>query len=142
GASEAVGLVVSVDICIGMCYNLINKLEFEGGYTMAGNIVTFLVGVVCIVLGISNMRGNISSLHSYHRNRVSEEDRIPFGKQVGLGTIIVGIGIIVFSVLSSVTIYTENDIFILVGTAVLIIGIILGLVISFRAMIKYNKGIF
>ena len=109
---------------------------------MAGNIVTFLVGVVCIVLGNSNMRGNISSLHSYHRSRVSEEDRIPFGKQVGLGTIIVGIGIIVFSVLSSVTLYTENDIFILVGTAVLIIGIILGLVISFRAMIKYNKGIF
>ena len=109
---------------------------------MAGNIVTFLVGVVCIVLGISNMRGNISSLHSYHRSRVSEEDRIPFGKQVGLGTIIVGIGIIIFSVLSSVTLYTENDIFILVGTAVLIIGIILGLVISFRAMIKYNKGIF
>ena len=109
---------------------------------MAGNIVNFLVGVVCIVLGISNMRGNISSLHSYHRSRVSEEDRIPFGKQVGLGTIIVGIGIIVFSVLSSVTLYTENDIFILVGTAVLIIGIILGLVISFRAMIKYNKGIF
>ena len=109
---------------------------------MAGNIVTFLVGVVCIVLGISNMRGNISSLHSYHRSRVSEEDRIPFGKQVGLGTIIVGIGIIVFSVLSSVTLYTENDIFILVGTAVLILGIILGLVISFRAMIKYNKGIF
>ena len=109
---------------------------------MAGNIVTFLVGVVCIVLGISNMRGNISSLHSYHRHRVSEEDRIPFGKQVGLGIIIVGIGIIVFSVLSSVTLYTENDIFILVGTAVLIIGIILGLVISFRAMIKYNKGIF
>ena len=61
---------------------------------------------------------------------------------MGLGTIIVGIGIIVFSLLSSVTLYTENDIFTLVGTAVLIIGIILGLVISFRAMIKYNKGIF
>ena len=109
---------------------------------MAENIVPFLVGVVFIILGISNMRGNISSLHSYHRHRVSEEDRIPFGKQVGLGIIIVGISIIVFSVLSSVTLYTENDIFILVVTAVLIIGIILGLVISFRAMIKYNKGIF
>jgi hypothetical protein len=82
---------------------------------MTGNIVPFLVGVVCIILGISNMRGNISSLHSYHRHRVSEEDRIPFGKQVGLGTIIVGISIIVFSLLSSVTLYTENDIFILVG---------------------------
>ncbi|MBO5294749.1 MAG: hypothetical protein J6B71_05865, partial [Clostridia bacterium] len=94
------------------------------------------------VLGISNMRGNISSLHSYHRHRVSEEDRIPFGKQVGLGTIIIGVDIMVFSVLSSVTLYTENDIFILIGTAILIIGIILGLIISFRAMIKYNKGVF
>ena len=109
---------------------------------MAGKIVAFLVGVVCIVLGVSNMKGNISSLHSYHRNRVSEEDRIPFGKQVGLGTIIIGIGIIVFSALSAVTLYTENDTFILLGTVLLIGAIIIGLVISFSAMIKYNKGIF
>ena len=109
---------------------------------MAGNIVTFLVGVICIVLGISNMKGNISSLRSYHRNRVSEEDRLPFGRRVGLGIIIIGIGIIVFSVLSAVTLYTENDIFISLGTVLLIGAIIIGLVISFRAMIKYNKGIF
>ena len=109
---------------------------------MTSNMVTLLVGIVCIILGISNMRGNISSLHSYHRNRVSEEDRIPFGKQVGLGTIIIGIGIIAFGVLSSVTLYTKNDVFALVGTALLIIAIILGLVISFCAIIKYNKGIF
>ena len=109
---------------------------------MTSNMVILLVGIVCIILGISNMRGNISSLHSYHRNRVSEEDRIPFGKQVGLGTIIVGIGIIIFGILSSVALYIENNIFVLVGTAFLILGIIIGLVISFRAMIKYNKGIF
>ena len=109
---------------------------------MAGNIVAFLVGVVCIVLGISNMRGNISTLHSYHRHRVSEEDRIPFGKQVGLGTMIFGIGIIILSVLSAVTLYTENNIFTLIGTVVLIVGIIVGLIMSFKAMIKYNKGIF
>ena len=109
---------------------------------MTGNIVAFLVGIVCIVLGISNMRGNISTLHSYHRHRVSEEDRIPFGKQVGLGTMVIGVGIIIFSVLSTVTLYTENNIFILIGTAVLIVGIVAGLIISFKAMIKYNKGIF
>ena len=109
---------------------------------MVGNLVAFLVGIICIVLGISNMQGNISSLHSYHRHRVSEENRIPFGRQVGLGTIIIGIGIIVFSVLSSVTMYTENNVYIWIGTAVLILSIILGLVISFRAMVKYNKGIF
>ncbi len=109
---------------------------------MASNIVTLLIGVIFIVFGISNRRGNISSLHSYHRNRVSEEDRIPFGKQVGLGTILVGIGIIIFSILSALTLYTENDIFTLIGTAVLIVSIVVGLIISFKAMIKYNKGIF
>ena len=109
---------------------------------MTSYIFAFLVGVICIVLGISNMRGNISSLHSYHRNRVSEEDKLPFGKQVGLGIVIVGIGIIIFSILSVVTLYTDNNLFTLVGTAILIIGIIVGLVISFKAMIKYNKGIF
>ena len=109
---------------------------------MAGNIVAFLVGVVCIVLGISNLRGNISTLHSYHRHRVSEEDKIPFGKQVGLGTMIIGIGIIIFSVLSAVTLYTENNIFTIIGAVVLIVGIIVGLIMSFKAMIKYNKGIF
>ena len=109
---------------------------------MAGNIVAFLVGVVCIVLGISNMRGNISTLHSYHRHRVSEEDRIPFGKQVGFGTMILGISIIIFSILSTLTLYTENNIFTLIGALVLIVGIVVGLIMSFKAMIKYNKGIF
>ena len=109
---------------------------------MAACIVTALVGLLCIVLGISNMRGNIESLHSYHRHRVSEEDRIPFGKQVGLGTIIVGIGVVLFGIFQAVTIYTEMELFTWIGTAVMIAAIVVGLLISFRAMIKYNKGIF
>ena len=108
---------------------------------MPAFIVSALVGIVCIVLGVSNCKGNISSLHSYHRQRVSEEDRIPFGKKVGLGTIIIGAVIIVFSGLSAVTLYTNNDLFILIGAGILIAGIIVGLVIIFKAMIKYNKGI-
>ena len=109
---------------------------------MINNIVTFLVGVICIALGLSHMKGNISLLHSYHKKRVSEENRKPFGKQVGLGILIIGIGIIVLSVLSTITFYTENNLFLSIGYAFLIGAIIVGLLISFRAMIKYNKGIF
>lgn len=105
-------------------------------------IMTFIIGIVCVILGISNTKGNISALHSYHRHRVSEEDRIPFGKKVGLGMIIIGLGIVVFSILSAITLLTENDAFVLVGTAVLVATLVLGTVIAFRAMIKYNKGIF
>ena len=109
---------------------------------MTSSVVTLIVGLVCIALGISNMRGNISSLHSYHRHRVAEEDVLPFGKKVGLGTIIMGIGIVVFAILSAITFYTENDLFISIGTGLMIAGFAVGMVITFRAMIKYNKGIF
>jgi hypothetical protein len=73
---------------------------------------------------------------------VSEEDRIPFGKKVGLGTLIIGCGISFFGIFSALTLYTDRSIFVLVGTAVLIITLVVGLGLSFYAMIKYNKGIF
>ena len=109
---------------------------------MSAFIGTFIIGIICIVLGISNMRGNISSVHSYHRHRVSEEDRLPFGKEVGLGTIIIGIGILIFSILAAITLYTEKQVFITVGSVVVIAGLAVGLGMSFHAMLKYNKGIF
>lgn len=109
---------------------------------MTGFIVSIAVGILCIVLGAINMRGNISSLHSYHRHRVSEEDRLPFGKKVGLGTVIIGGAIIVFGGLSLATLYTENEVFTYVGLGILFAGLAVGIAISFYAMIKYNKGIF
>ena len=105
-------------------------------------IVPFAIGVLCLVLGILNRKGDIRSLHSYHRKRVSEADRLPFGKTVGLGTIIIGCGIMAFSVLSALSALVGNDVFTLVGTGVMIAALAVGLGISFYAMIKYNKGIF
>ena len=49
-----------------------------------------ILGIIISILGISNMKGNISSLHWYHRQRVSPDDVMPFGKRVGLGTLIIG----------------------------------------------------
>lgn len=109
---------------------------------MAGFVVAFLVGVVCIVLGIGNMRGNISSLHSYHRHRVREEDRAPLGRMVGLGTVIIGTAVSLFGILSSVTYYTNRQIFMWIGMGIMGVGFAVGLALSFYAMIKYNKGIF
>lgn len=109
---------------------------------MPAFIITILVGVICIALGISNYKGNISSLHSYHRHRVSEEDRIPFGRQVGLGTIIVGASISLYGAMLAVSHWAENEAIALVGAGILIAGLFVGLIITFKAMIKYNKGIF
>lgn len=105
-------------------------------------VVAFLVGVFCIVIGIFNMKGNIEMLHSYHRKRVSEEDRLPFGKLVGKGMIFMGVSIMIFSVLSALTLYLENDVYTIIGVVIMAVGFIVGLGMAFYAMIKYNKGIF
>ena len=109
---------------------------------MSAFIGPVILGIVLIGIGISNMKGNFSSIHSYHRHRVSEQDKKPFGEKVGLGTIIIGCTVIIFGILSHMTRQTEKPVYETIGTGVLIAGLIVGLGISFYAMIKYNKGIF
>lgn len=105
-------------------------------------IFAFLVGVLCIVIGIFNMKGNIKMLHSYHIKRVTEEDRLPFGKLVGKGMIIIGVSIMLFIVFSGISAYFQKDIYMIVGTVLMVIGLVVGIGVAFYAMIKYNKGIF
>ena len=109
---------------------------------MTTGIVCLIVGVVCIFLGIGNMRGNISSLHSYHTHRVKEEDKPAFGKLVGLGTILMGVAVILYGIFFSIAILADIAVCTFVGVGLLIAGMVVGLGISFYAMIKYNKGIF
>ena len=105
-------------------------------------IVTVLIGVVLILIGISNRKGNISMLHSYHRKRVTEEDRLTFGKTVGNGMILMGISLIVAGGLIAVGICLEQSVYATAGMIVMGVGFAAGLGIAFYAMIKYNKGIF
>ena len=101
----------------------------------------FFIGLFLVVIGILNTKGNISSLHSYHRHRVREEDRLPFGRMVGLGTILCGVAVVVFGALMLVYETTQILAFSLVGTALLLVGLAVGTVLMFRAMFKYNGGI-
>ena len=104
--------------------------------------VSVIIGIVLIIIGISNMRGDISSLHSYHRQRVKEEDRVPFGKKVGLGTIIIGGTVILNACLAFGAKKTDHPALQTLGTVILPIGLIAGLIFIIYAMMKYNKGIF
>ena len=61
-------------------------------------IISAIIGIVCVIIGILNIRGNVSMLHSYHTKRVKEEDKVPFGRLVGAGTITIGVGLVIFSI--------------------------------------------
>ena len=106
------------------------------------SIVTLIVGALICFFGVKNMMGDISSLHSYHRSRVSPEDVKPFGKMVGLGTLLCGVGVLVMSAFSFIATLSGIDALVIVGTVLMMVGIVVGCVISFYAMKKYNGGIF
>lgn len=109
---------------------------------MAAFITVSGLGILIAILGIINMTGKISSLHWYHRQRVTEENRKPFGKLVGLGTLIIGIAMLVFGVLLLIFEYTQIEALVIVGVVELIASLIIGMIVSFYAMKKYNGGIF
>ena len=92
------------------------------------------VGLLVIIIGILNMKGNISLLHSYHTKRVKEEDVLPFGRKVGLGAIIMGCTMIAAAIAE---LFFEN-----ITNIILIAGFIPGIGLIVYAMFKYNKGIF
>lgn len=100
-----------------------------------------LLGAVIAALGLVNWKGNLSTLHWYHRHRVTEENRPVFGKLVGGGTMLIGAGMIIHSLLSFAGEKLQNAAFGAVGSVVLIAAVV-GISVSFYAMFKYNKGIF
>lgn len=101
-----------------------------------------ILGIFISILGMNNMKGNISSLHWYHRHRVTEENIMPFGRMIGLGTIIIGVSVVLYGCFSLAAEILQNDFYIMIGSIIVIVGIIAGLILSCYAMIKYNKGIF
>jgi hypothetical protein len=135
----SVGTIVAL---VPVAAGIAQEIGAADGCSGVAFITAIIVGIVCIFLGVRNMMGDISTLHSYHRARVKEEDVKPFGKMVGLGTIIIGGGIILFGILSIIADLLTLSALVFVGTGVLIAAIVVGLVISFVAMKKYNGGIF
>lgn len=94
-----------------------------------------ILGAIFIFLGIMNYKGNICSIHWYNRRNVSKKDVKNYGKLMGIGTIILGIGMIVTSILQLFFKLEELN-------YILIFSLISGIITMLYAQFKYNKGIF
>ncbi|MBR2036438.1 MAG: hypothetical protein IKK03_09175 [Lachnospiraceae bacterium] len=98
------------------------------------NLMLLILGLFISAIGFVNIKGNISTIHSYNRRKVKEEDVPKYGKAVGTGTLIMGISLVLAFVASF---WSELLIAIIVMPAFIVgIGFIL------YGQFKYNKGIF
>ncbi len=97
--------------------------------------ILLVMGAFISITGLINISGNISTIHSYNRRKVREEDIPKYGKAVGTGTLIIGISMIIAFVLSLL-----DQVILL--SYVILAGIVLGLGFILYAQFKYNKGIF
>ena len=98
------------------------------------HITLLVVGLLICFIGITNMRGNIKTIHSYNRRKVREEDIPKYGKAVGMGTLIIGLFMIAAFIVS---LFTDSD----VTGYVMIPGFVIGLGIILYGQFRYNKGI-
>ena len=98
------------------------------------NIFMLIVGIFISVIGIINIRVDISPVHWYNRRKVRQEDVPKYGKAVGTGSLIIGIAIIIAYVVSF---WSETAI-----TFIILPAFVVGLGFILYGQIKYNRGIF
>ena len=99
-----------------------------------GVIIELAVGAVCIVLGVLLWKKQrVSILHDYHYKNVKKEDIPAYIRQIGIGLIIIGAGIVITGLLNLV--YSS------LWWIPLSAGFVIGLVVILMAQKKYNGSI-
>lgn len=93
------------------------------------------LGAIIAVLGIFNMSGNIASIHWYNRRKVTKENQKAYCLVVGLGTLVIGLGLIIAGIMQAL-VSAE------VSSVLMVIGLVIGLVLILYGQFKYNRGIF
>ena len=99
------------------------------------NISMIAIGIILILFGVFNLKGNIASIHWYNRRKVTKENQIPYCRLHGFGSIIIGSVMIISAIVQAVG-YVE------IGGLITLAGVIIGLSLMLYAQFKYNKGIF
>ena len=93
------------------------------------------LGIILIILGIINRKGNISTIHWYNRRKVSEADRPAYGKWMGLGTILCGAGLMAGGIFQY---FAPEGIW----SIPVVVGLVIGLGLMLYAQLKFNHGLF
>ena len=99
------------------------------------SLVQLGFGIICVLLGIFNMCGNIGSIHWYNRRKVTKENQKAYCVFVGLGTLIIGATTILAAIIQAL----GN---IAAGGVAIGVGFLIGMAFILYAQFKYNRGLF
>ena len=94
----------------------------------------FIVAVIFIGMGIAIYQGKTDLIHDYHQTKVT--DKSAYGKAFGKAMLVIATGLL----LSGVIGLFEN--LAMLAVAILMIGLIIGIVCIFAVQKKYNNGLF
>ena len=96
-----------------------------------GMIIEAVVGLLLAAMGfLIWKKQKVSLLHDYHYKNVKEEDLPAYTKEMGLGLIVMGLGIILTGVLDLI----ESSFW----WAAMAVGFVIGLIMIIHAQKKYN----
>lgn len=102
---------------------------------MTETVPLLILGALLCALGILNRKGNISSIHWYQRQRVTEEDIPKYGRLMGNGTLIIGASAIATAILRML--FASEALFLILAA-----GVPAGIAFMLYAQFKYNGGLF
>ena len=89
-------------------------------------IFLLIFGICITILGIFNLKGNIST--------ITKENSKEYGKIMGIGTSLIGICMTITAILQMI--FNNEAIW-----YITVIGIVIGLIFMIYGQLRYNKGI-
>ena len=101
------------------------------------SVILFAVAVPMACMGISIYRGNTRLIHDYHQSKVT--DNLAYGKAFGKALLVL-VGALLLS--GVIGLLGSSDAVAVIAVAVLVVGLLLGIVCIIGVQKKYNKGIF
>lgn len=102
------------------------------------SIILFLVGGLCLALGIAIYRGKTDLIHDYHQKNVS--DKAAYGKAFGKAVFVIAAAQLISGVIA---LFAEDSRpLAAAAVAVLIIGLAVGIGCFIAVQKKFNGGIF
>lgn len=101
------------------------------------SVISFVVAVAVLIVGLIIKGGNLSVLHSYHYENVTDVEN--YSREMGTTLTGMSVPIIIHSFLS---LFYQVKVISVVGATILIIGLTVSTIRLFKIQVEYNGSLF